>query len=76
MEIFSNASTIGLGIVCDSKKLHGFWNNGEEMYRINYLEFQVVHFALLIYFKNIYNCKILIRCDNTFSYTNRTGGIH
>lgn len=77
LELFSDASQTGWGIVCGNQRLHGFWDDNEKKFHINYLELLSVYFALKCFTKENLNCEILIRTDNTtvISYINRMGGI-
>lgn len=77
VEIYTDSSLTGWGIVCGSKKLHGFWNNEDKKSHINYLELKAIYFGLQCFAKDLSDCEILLRCDNTtaISYINRFGGI-
>ncbi|CAK1602664.1 unnamed protein product [Parnassius mnemosyne] len=76
-EIFTDASLTGWGVVCNNEKLHGYWNNKDKKHHINYLELKAIYFALQCLCKDLRDCQILLRCDNTtaISYINRMGGI-
>ncbi|KAJ8914637.1 hypothetical protein NQ315_015375 [Exocentrus adspersus] len=77
MEIFSDASPTGWGAVYNSEHTHGFWSQAEQNKHINYLEILAAYYALKSFVKNVTNCSILLRIDNTtaVSYINRMGGI-
>ncbi|KYN03436.1 hypothetical protein ALC62_05720 [Cyphomyrmex costatus] len=76
-EIFSDASLSGWGASCKEEKTHGFWNNEERQYHINYLELRAAFFGLKCFARKFRNCDILLRIDNTtaISYINRMDGI-
>lgn len=76
-EIFSDASRTGWGATCSGQKANGQWNSEELKQHINYLELAAAFFGLKIFAKNLKNCEILLRIDNStaISYINRMGGI-
>lgn len=76
-EIYSDASRSGWGISCESKTASGLWSVEELKSHINYLELMAAFFGLKIFAKDLRNCEILLRIDNTtaISYINRMGGI-
>lgn len=76
-EIFSDASTTGWGVFCDGNRARGFWTEKERKWHINRLELQAALIALKRLAKNIKNCEILLRLDNTtaISYVNKMGGV-
>lgn len=75
--IFSDASLSGWGAVCNGNSAHGFWKESEQTYHINSLELLAIYFALKSFARDLKNCEILLRVDNTtaISYINRMGGI-
>lgn len=77
LEIHTDASTTGWGAVCNLKKASGSWSRSEQNYHINYLELKAALLGLQCYTKEIYNCEILLRIDNTtaIAYINKMGGI-
>lgn len=77
LEIFSDASTTGWGASCGNNTASGQWSDSEQSYHINYLEILAAFLRLKVFAKNISNCQILLRIDNTtaISYVNRMGGI-
>lgn len=77
LEIFSDASKTGWGAFCNNTRACGAWKESEKLYHINYLELLAVYFALKSIAREMYNCAILLRIDNTtaLSYINRMGGI-
>lgn len=76
-EIFSDASLSGWGAFCENELVNGFWKDSERDSHINYLELAAAFFALKVFSKNLVECEILLRIDNTtaISYINRMGGI-
>ena len=76
-EIYTDASNTGWGATDGIKKIYGFWNKDEILFHINYKELLAVKFALEFLAENLYNCKILLRVDNTtaISYINKMGGV-
>ena len=77
MEIYSDASLTGWGAVCKPRRCNGFWNSAEQQHHINFLELKAAYFGLKCLAKDLRNCSILLRIDNTtaISYINRMGGI-
>lgn len=77
LELFSDASKTGWGIVCGNQKLHGHWSVQESKFHINYLEVLAAYFAVKCFTADEYKCEILLRTDNTtvICYINRMGGI-
>lgn len=81
LEIFSDASLSGWGAHCARngvvEKTHGFWNACERNLHINFLELTAAFFGLICFAKDLRDCDILLRIDNTtaISYINRMGGI-
>lgn len=75
--IFTDASRTGWGAFSHGEKVHGFWSVEERKCHINFLELLSIFFALEIFTKDISDCDILLRVDNTtaISYVNRMGGI-
>lgn len=75
--LYTDASTTGWGAVCDKEKVNGHWKDSERGYHINYLELLAIYLGLKTLAKNLDNCAILLRVDNTtaLSYINRMGGI-
>jgi ribonuclease HI len=76
-EVFSDASTTGWGAACNAETASGQWSSSEREYHINYLELLAAFIALKIFVKDLHNCQVLLRLDNTtaISYVNRMGGI-
>lgn len=76
-EIFSDASNTGWGLFCNGYSSHGFWSEKEKTQHINYLELLAVFFGLKCYAKDLKNCFILCRVDNTtaIAYINRMGSV-
>lgn len=77
IEIFSDASTTGWGIVCNGQKSHGFWSESESKEHINLLELKAAFFGIKCFASNLRDEQILLRIDNTtaIAYINRLGGI-
>lgn len=77
LEIYSDASRTGWGISCSGKTASGRWSQDELVHHINYLELLAAFFGIKIFAKDLSNCEILLRIDNTtaISYINRMGGI-
>lgn len=64
MEIYSDASKTGWGANCGEDKTHGFWNQDEKLFHINYLELLAAFNALKTFAKNIFNENLILRIDN------------
>lgn len=77
MEIFSDASKKGWGAACGEETASGQWNSEECNMHINYLELMAAFFGIKIFAKDLQNCQLLLRIDNTtaISYVNRMGGV-
>ncbi|CAK1581282.1 unnamed protein product [Parnassius mnemosyne] len=77
LEIWSDASSTGWGVHCDGKVARGFWSIQDKQNHINYLELLAAYFGLKCFAKDLKNCEILLRVDNTtaISYINRMGGV-
>lgn len=81
LEIFSDASLTGWGAYClingKHERTHGHWDFQERESHINVLELKAALFGLICFAKEIEDCDILLRIDNTtaISYINRMGGI-
>ena len=77
LEICSDASRSGWGAVCNEERSHGFWNETDRSFHINYLELLAAFLGLKCFAKNLKGSQILLRIDNTtaISYINRMGGI-
>lgn len=77
LEIFSDASLSGWGIVANDRSSHGFWTDLDLVHDINYLELRAALFGLKCFAKDLKDCQILLRIDNTtaISYINRMGSI-
>lgn len=76
-EIFSDASTTGWGAFCEGKTARGFWTKKEQELHINRLELKAALFSLKSFAKDLKNCEILLRIDNTtaVAYINKMGGV-
>ncbi|XP_063915050.1 uncharacterized protein LOC135131313 [Zophobas morio] len=77
LEIFSDASLTGWGAHCNGENTHGFWSQEEKRLHINQLEIIAAFLALKCFAREVQNCEILHRIDNTtaISYINRMGGV-
>ena len=76
LEIFTDSSKTGWGVCCKNERIHGFWSTKERTYHINLLEILAAFFGLKSFVKDMKNCNILLRCDNTtaITYINKMGG--
>lgn len=77
VEIHTDASSTGWGAVCGSEKTSGSWSRSDTKFHINYLELKAAFLGLQCFAKNLQNCEILLRIDNTtaVAYINKNGGI-
>lgn len=77
LEIFTDASLSGWGVYCLGEKTHGWWTDVDEGKHINILELKAIHFGLKCFARNLKNCNVLIRTDNTtaLACVNRMGSI-
>lgn len=77
IEIFSDASLSGWGVVCNGENVHGWWNTENSKHHINYLELLAAFYGLKCFVKNLRSREILLRIDNTtaIAYINRMGSI-
>lgn len=76
-EIFTDASRTGWGASCSGQTASGQWTYDELKEHINFLELTAAFFGLKVFARNLRNCEILLRIDNStaISYINRMGGI-
>lgn len=76
LEIFSDASGTGWGLVCNGVTSHGQWTVEDKCFHINYLELLAAFKGLKTYASELKCCEILLRIDNTtaIAYVNRMGG--
>jgi hypothetical protein len=77
MEIFSDASKTGWGAACCLDRANGKWSDSEKHMHINYLEILAAYFGLRVFAKDLKDCQVLLRVDNTtaVSYINKMGGV-
>lgn len=77
LEIYSDASLSGWGVMCNGERANGFWDSIESQNHINLLELKAAFMGLQCFASDIHNSEILLRIDNTvaISYINRMGGI-
>lgn len=75
--IFTDASPSGWGAYCNNEEPKGVCNDTELKEHINQFELRAVWYGLKSFAKELKNCHILLRVDNTtaVSYVNRMGGI-
>lgn len=76
LEIFSDASRSGWGLVCNNVRSHGHWTEDDKCFHINYLELLAAFIGLKTFAAKLRNCEILLRIDNTtaIAYVNKMGG--
>lgn len=76
LEIFSDSSLTGWGLVCNGLKSHGYWTDQDKLFHINYLELLAAFIGLKTFASDLSNCEILLRIDNTtaIAYVNKMGG--
>lgn len=77
IEIFSDASLTGWGAHCNEQSANGWWNNEEKKRHINYLELLAAFLALQSFARQLHDCEVLLRLDNTtaIAYVNKFGGV-
>lgn len=75
-EIFSDASRSGWGVCCEGERSYGHWDDKNRKHHINYLELLSAFFGLKCFAKDLRDCNVLLRIDNTtaIAYINRMGG--
>lgn len=64
-EILTEASTTGWGVVCEPNKTSGSWSDLEKNHHINYLELKAAFLGLKCFAKDLHDCEVLLRVDNT-----------
>lgn len=76
LEIFSDASLTGWGLVCNNIRSHGHWTDNQNKFHINYLELLAAFIGLKTYASKLKQCELLLRIDNTtaIAYINKMGG--
>lgn len=74
--ICTDASDSGWGATNSRESTYGLWNKTQYKWHINLKELFVVKLALETLAKDVKNCQILLRVDNTtaIAYVNRMGG--
>lgn len=77
IEIFSDAFSSGWGAFCNKSRVNSHWNADERNQHINYLELLAAWFGLKCFAKDLKDCDILLRIDNTtaIAYINKNGGV-
>ena len=75
--VTSDASKKGWGAECEGELTGGMWTVQESELHINLLELKAALFALKAFCKNIKDCSILIRTDNstTVAHINHKGSV-
>ena len=77
INLWSDSSETGWGgWSSQGDSTYGFWSLYESFLHINILELKAVFFLLKSFFRQTYNCSILIHTDNTtvIAYINNQGG--
>lgn len=75
--IYTDASGTGWGGTDNVRETHGFWNEEQKLWHINYRELLAIKLILPDLASDCSNCQILLRVDNTtaISYINKKGGV-
>ena len=75
--INTGASDFGWAATDGTREICGCWNRSDIVYHINFKELLAVKLALVELGKNVRDCNILLRVDNTtaIAYINRMGGV-
>ena len=77
IEVVTDSSTSGWGgWTSRGEKTFGYWSNSESETHINVLELRAVLFMFQCFFRQTYDCSVLVRTDNTsvVAYINHQGG--
>ena len=76
IEVFSDASLLGYGCVCEEDEFGGRWSNDQKDVHINALELQAIEIAILSFLHKLRGKHVKILCDNTcaVTYLNNFGG--
>ncbi|KAJ8959789.1 hypothetical protein NQ317_001016 [Molorchus minor] len=71
-----NSSKTGWGAVSGSAATHGFWDEQERKFHINYLELKAIFYGLQCFAREENNSNIILRVDNktAIAYINKMGG--
>lgn len=77
LEIFTDASLSGWGAFCQGESTCGRWTIEESNIHINILELKAIYFGLKCFARDLSNCNILIRTDNStaLAYVNKMGSV-
>lgn len=77
LEIYSDASKSGWGAVAQGKIRNGFWSVSEKEHHINYLELLAAFHGLQCFARDLSDCNVLLRIDNTtaIAYINKMGSV-
>ena len=67
LTIFSDACPTGWGAACNNESTGGNWTHEESSFHINVLEMAAAFYALKIYTREVSNCHIQLKVDNTSS---------
>lgn len=75
-EIFSDASTLAWGAFCEGIRARGYWKEVEKNFHINQLKLIVAFMALKCFAKDLRDCEILLRVNNStaVAYIDKMGG--
>ena len=76
LEIFTDASQSGYGIIFGKTTTRGFWSSSEKVLHINHRELMAALYALKCFTDVVQDRKILFRIDNmtAVAFINRFGG--
>ena len=78
IQIFTDASTEGWGVLCLNETASGFWNSEESQKHINWLELKTVLLALKKFHNILQGKVVLVATDNStvVAQVNKQGGTH
>lgn len=73
LEIFSDASLTGWGVVCENQRSHGYWKAEDLKLYINLLELMTAFFGLKCFVNDKRRYNIMLRLNNitAIAYINR-----
>ena len=77
VEVVTDSSNSGWGgWTSRGEKTFGYWSGSESLLHINVLEMKAVIFMFQCFFRQTYDCSVLIKSDNTsvVAYINHQGG--
>lgn len=77
IEIQTDSSLLGWGVVCQGQKIGGRWTRIEKTYHINVLELLAIKFAMKALSDKVRNKHVLVLSDSSTAvcYVNNMGGI-